>query len=142
MHGVMGLDLMFAEPKDNKVTAFVDADRVQQVLSNLLDNAVKFTEEGAITVSLEKNEGDVVVKVTDSGPGIHPDILPKLFNKFATKSEKGTGLGLYISRSIIEAHGGHIWAENKKDGRGAIFTFSLPLTATDKVQDRIVEKSK
>jgi signal transduction histidine kinase len=136
------VQLMFAESKANKVTAFVDSERVQQVLSNLLDNAVKFTEEGPITVSLEKNEGDVVVKVTDTGPGIHPDILPKLFNKFATKSEKGTGLGLYISRSIIEAHGGHIWAENKKDGRGAIFTFSLPLTATDKVQDRIVEKSK
>jgi signal transduction histidine kinase len=62
--------------------------------------------------------------VKDSGSGIEPEILPKLFSKFGTKSYKGTGLGLYISKNIIEAHGGRIWAENNADGKGATFYFS------------------
>jgi signal transduction histidine kinase len=65
--------------------------------------------------------------VKDSGAGIDPEILPRLCTKFATKSDKGTGLGLYISKSIIHAHGGKIWAENNSDGKGAMFTFSLPI---------------
>ena len=70
------------------------------------------------------------ISVTDTGSGIDPAIMPRLFSKFATKSHKGTGLGLYISKAIVEAHGGKIWAENNKDGRGAKFTFILP-TAID-----------
>ena len=62
---------------------------------------------------------------------IHPDVLPKLFTKFATKSETGTGLGLYISKSIVESHGGKIWAKNNVDGKGSIFTFSLPVYKKD-----------
>ena len=69
----------------------------------------------------------MVIKVKDTGIGISPEIYPKLFTKFATKSDKGTGLGLYISKSIVEAHGGKIWAENNSDGRGATFTFTLPI---------------
>jgi two-component system, OmpR family, sensor histidine kinase VicK len=65
--------------------------------------------------------------VKNSGAGIDPEILPRLFSKFATKSDKGTGLGLFISKSIIEAHGGKIWAENGVDGKGATFSFSLPI---------------
>ena len=92
----------------------------------------KFTQEGTISINLEKKKEDdnndhVVVSVKDTGQGINPEILPKLFTKFATKSETGTGLGLFISKSIIEAHGGKIWAENNMRGSGAIFTFSLPL---------------
>ena len=70
----------------------------------------------------------VVVSVRDAGKGIDSDILPRLFTKFATKSDQGTGLGLYIAKSIIDAHGGIIWAENNKDGKGATFYFTLPLT--------------
>ena len=69
----------------------------------------------------------VIVSVKDSGAGIDPEILPRLFTKFVTKSDKGTGLGLFISKSIIESHGGKIWAENNSDGKGAMFTFSLPI---------------
>ena len=69
----------------------------------------------------------VVISVKDTGTGIDPEILPRLFTKFATKSFAGTGLGLYISKSIVEAHGGKIGAENNSDGRGATFAFSLPL---------------
>jgi signal transduction histidine kinase len=119
------------QPKD----IFIQADRVRiiQVLSNILGNAVKFTEEGTISVNVEQmkeednNDHAVVISVKDTGLGIHPDISPKLFTKFATRSETGTGLGLFISKSIIEAHGGKIWAENNVSSRGATFTFSLPL---------------
>jgi signal transduction histidine kinase len=76
-----------------------------------------------------EDKGKAIVSISDNGEGIDPQIVPRLFNKFATKSEKGgTGLGLFISKSIIEAHGGKIWAENNKDGKGATFSFTLPLS--------------
>ena len=108
-----------------------DRERLIQVISNLLSNAIKFTkEEGMITVETEKRSNDIdllLVRVKDTGTGIDDDIMPRLFEKFVTRSEKGIGLGLFISKSIIEAHGGRIWAENNADRRGATFTFSLPL---------------
>jgi signal transduction histidine kinase len=98
---------------------------------NLLNNAIKFTNEGSITVIVERKDNDnnnIVVSIKDTGMGIDPEMLPKLFIKFATKSETGgTGLGLFISKSIIEKHNGKIWAENNPDRKGAIFAFSLPL---------------
>lgn len=111
--------------------AEADRGRLIQVISNLLSNAIKFTkEEGMITVETEKRSNDMdllLVRVKDTGTGIDDDIMPRLFEKFVTRSEKGIGLGLFISKSIIEAHGGRIWAENNADRRGATFTFSLPL---------------
>jgi signal transduction histidine kinase len=111
-----------------------DKGRISQVISNLLTNAVKFTTEGTIFVSVEKNKNNnsVMVCVKDSGQGIDSTILPRLFTKFASKSYKGTGLGLFISKGIIEAHGGKIWGENNSDGRGANFSFSLPTSYTRK----------
>ena len=104
-----------------------DKDRILQVLSNLLSNALKFTKEGRIAVTTEKVDDEIIVKVKDSGSGVDPEIFPKLFEKFASKSDKGTGLGLYISKNITEAHGGRIWAQNNPDESGATFAFSLPL---------------
>ena len=75
-----------------------------------------------------KDNTEVIITVKDTGAGIHPEILPRLFTKFATKSDIGTGLGLYISKNIVEAHDGRIWAENNSDGKGANFTFTLPLS--------------
>jgi two-component system sensor histidine kinase VicK len=99
-----------------------------------LTNALKFTDRGTISIRAERLEGEYVsISVTDTGSGIDPAMMPRLFSKFATKSNKGTGLGLYISKAIVEAHGGRIWAENNKDGRGAKFTFILP-TAIGYVQ--------
>jgi signal transduction histidine kinase len=103
-----------------------DKERITQVISNLLNNAIKFTEKGIILISTEVKDNGVFVTVKDTGQGIHRDILPRLFSKFASKSFQGTGLGLFISKSIIEAHGGKIWAGNNSDGPGATFTFSLP----------------
>jgi len=117
----------------------VDADRtgLNQVFSNLLSNAIKHTTEGLIYISIEEqidnaksttpNNHYVIVSIKDTGKGISPQMFPKLFTKFGT--DTGTGLGLYVSKNIIEAHGGKIWAENNKDGKGATFTFTLPLAS-------------
>jgi CheY-like chemotaxis protein len=121
------IKLLYHQPQDIFIQA--DKGRITQVILNLLSNAVKSTEEGTISLSLEKKEDNdhVVISVKDTGTGIDPEILPRLFTRFATKSFAGTGLGLYISKSIVEAHGGKIGAENNSDGRGATFAFSLPL---------------
>jgi signal transduction histidine kinase len=106
-----------------------DKGRLTQVLSNLLSNAIKFTQKGTIVISAERKTDDnaIIVSVKDTGTGIAPEFLPRLFEKFATsRSDSGTGLGLYISKRIIEAHGGKIWAENNPDGKGATFSFTLP----------------
>ena len=111
-------------PKDVIVEA--DKGRLSQVLTNLLSNAVKFTEKGTITIHTSESDKEVIVSVRDTGTGIDPEVYQKLFSKFITKSDRGTGLGLFISKSIIESHGGRIWAENNLDGFGATFYFSLP----------------
>jgi two-component system sensor histidine kinase VicK len=116
-------------PSDNNIVLKADKDRLSEVVWNLLDNATKFTEKGDISVASRKENSHITISVKDSGSGIDSDVLPKLFTKFVTKSEKGTGLGLYIAKSIIEAHGGKMWAKNNNDGKGATFTFTLPLTA-------------
>ena len=108
-----------------------DKDRIMQVISNLLDNALKFTSEGVISIAVARRKGEeeiAVLCIQDTGSGIDPEIFPRLFRKFSTKSFSGTGLGLYISKNIIEAHGGRIWAQNSDQGKhGATFYFSLPL---------------
>jgi two-component system sensor histidine kinase VicK len=125
------LQINFLEAK-HPVHLEADKTRLYQVIANLLTNAIKFTNEGTITVSADVNDNnnELIVTVRDSGEGIHSDIIPRLFTKFATKSNTGTGLGLYIAKNIIEAHGGRIWAENNQDGKGANFTFTLPLSPT------------
>jgi signal transduction histidine kinase len=137
----------YEEKQEDKVeTIFVQADksRLTQVISNLLSNAIKFTNKGTICLNLEKtvsqsvkdvNQEEVIISVRDTGIGIDSQLLDKLFSKFVTTSEKeprGTGLGLFISKSIIEAHGGTIRAINNPDGRGATFSFSLPLSCLEK----------
>ncbi|MFL6378422.1 MAG: sensor histidine kinase, partial [Nitrososphaeraceae archaeon] len=121
-------DLIFVE---------ADAGRIAQVIYNLLNNAVKFTkakineEEGErraiININTENVNGHAIVSIKDAGTGIDPKIMPRLFEKFATNSHQGTGLGLFISKSIIQAHGGKIWAENNTNVKGATFAFSLPI---------------
>jgi signal transduction histidine kinase len=127
------------DPGGSAFIVKADKTRIMQVVSNLLTNAIKFTEKGKIVIGLDntnavsqKEEGEqvgerkVIVSFKDSGAGIDPEIIDKLFEKFATKSDKGTGLGLFICRNIIEAHDGRIWAKNNPEGKGATFAFSLP----------------
>jgi signal transduction histidine kinase len=116
---------------------FIEADklRIIQVISNILDNAVKFSKAnlnkgmgvGIVNINAEKVDDQAIVSINDSGMGIDPEIMPRLFEKFASKSFQGTGLGLYICKSIVQAHGGKIWAKNNIDGKGATFAFSLPI---------------
>jgi two-component system, OmpR family, sensor histidine kinase VicK len=110
----------------NPIMVHADKNRIVQVLSNLLDNAIKFTPSGTIIISTKRDDNLVIVNVKDTGKGIDPEIHPKLFQRFITNSDSGTGLGLFISKSIIEAQSGSIWAQNNKDG-GATFSFTLPI---------------
>ena len=124
------LKIFFTEPVGSY---YVEADmgRLTQVVSNLLSNAVKFTDKGGdISVHVEKDDTNqqIIVSVKDNGQGIDPEIFPRLFSKFTSKSHVGTGLGLFISKKIIEAHGGRIWAQNNSGGKGSTFSFTLPMS--------------
>src|ERR687894_635012 len=135
------------EPKDILLVA--DKVRVGRVISNLLNNAIKFTANGKITLNTEdieqnepnyretkfeqKNEQqsrEIQVSIKDTGTGLSPAILPKLFSKFVSTDSGGTGLGLFVSKNIVEAHGGKIQAQNNDDGKGATFSFIIPKAAT------------
>jgi signal transduction histidine kinase len=115
----------------------IDEEKIRQVVLNLIDNSVKYTKQGSITVSLKESDGQIVFTVSDSGLGIKPEDLPNLFKKFSRGTgtslvhTEGTGLGLYVARMMIEAHNGKIWAESDGEGRGSRFMFSLPVN-TDK----------
>ena len=125
------------KPKEDNIIVEADKGRISQVVSNLIDNAIKFTPNGTLNVTTEilneTNKSEALVSIKDSGNGIDPEITQKLFSKFVTKSFSGTGLGLFISKNIIEAHGGRIWAVNNnssgREERGATFYFTLPLAS-------------
>ena len=130
------IKVIYPPHQSRDISIEADKGRINQVIHNLLDNSLKFTYSGTIAITAEmkkENENvndEVVVWVKDTGTGIDSQIFPRLFSKFATKSEVGgTGLGLFISKSIVQAHGGRIWAENNSEGgKGATFYFSLPLS--------------
>jgi signal transduction histidine kinase len=133
------IKFVYSSDDDDNYTIHADRNGISRVLSNLINNSIKFITQrdgGVISIVVEHKESDtetkgskgiIVVSIKDNGKGIDKEIMPKLFTKFTTKSFQGTGLGLYISKSIIEAHGGRIWAENNEDGKGATFSFALPL---------------
>ena len=132
------LKLLYKTNDDNII---VKADRLRlgQVISNLIRNAIKFTKEGVILITVRKDDSRVIVSVKDTGSGIDPEIEPRLFSKFASKSFEGTGLGLFICKSIVEAHNGKIWAENNADGKGATFSFSIPITPIQQANMKLVD---
>ena len=122
------------------ILVFADKGRIYQVIYNLLANSVKFTHEGYIRVVVERNSHEIIVSVIDSGKGIDSDFMTRLFTKFSTKSETGTGLGLFICKSIIEAHGGKIWANNNSGGKGSTFSFTLAYGDTDPTERVSVDR--
>ena len=125
------------EPSKDIILVNADKGRIIQVLSNLLDNALKFTKEGNIIITIKKikENQQVMVTIKDSGTGLDPEIIPQLFKKFATKSEQGTGLGLFISKNIIETHDGIMWGENNSESNGSTFYFTLPIWQTNKTYE-------
>ena len=126
------IDLKFESSIEEAVVS-ADKERIAQVVSNLLDNAIKFTSKGEVQVLIKKVDGDAVIQVLDDGPGIDPQVFPLLFTKFGARSQGGTGLGLFICKGIVEAHGGKISGRNNTEsGRtGAVFEFTLPLLANE-----------
>jgi signal transduction histidine kinase len=122
--------------KKEPIIVLADRERLYQVISNLIKNALKFTDKGEVVIKAERikispnnysNSSEAIVTIRDTGSGIDPEIMPRLFTKFSTRSDSGTGLGLFISKAIVEAHGGRMWAQNNPDGPGATFWFTLPL---------------
>jgi signal transduction histidine kinase len=132
-YGSDQIRIVYDEPSKDNSLVNADKGRLIQVLSNLLDNALKFTKEGDIVITIQKlkDNQELMISIKDSGTGIDPEILPQLFKKFATKSEQGTGLGLFISKNIIEAHGGTMWGENNSESNGSTFYFTLPTWKSD-----------
>jgi two-component system sensor histidine kinase VicK len=156
MSGDLRLVYEHNDEKDRDIFVEADGEKISRVICNLLSNAVKFTKKGTITISVAiqnkgdampsttdddkssissisrnaaiKENGEAIVSVKDTGTGIDPHMIPRLFSKFATKSFDGTGLGLFVSKSMIDAHGGKMWAKNNQDGKGATFAFSLPIS--------------
>ena len=133
----VSLKIIYDHVSETEANIYIEADKykISQVVYNLLNNAIKFTNEGSITISVKRkddkveNKKAIVVSVKDTGKGIDSEMLPRLFTRFATKSFSGTGLGLFVSKYIVEAHGGEIWAENNVEGKGATFSFTLPLSS-------------
>lgn len=116
---------IFYEPIHVRI--FADRYRITQVISNIINNAIKFTDQGTITIEGIVNSNVLTIKITDTGKGIDNEIINRLFDKFVSRSEQGTGLGLFISKNIIESHGGKIIGFNNENGVGATFVFTLPL---------------
>src|SRR5437867_4839029 len=129
------VELRYKQTEANSLLIYADRAKLTQVVSNLLNNAIKFTQAGSITVDVVKNDNKAIVRIKDTGTGIHPRVESKLFSKFVTNSSSGTGLGLFISKSIVEAHGGKISGSNNTNGKGATFSFSLPLVELDMAQN-------
>jgi signal transduction histidine kinase len=145
------IEIAFADPRVDPIVVEADKIRIYEVIANLLTNATKFTRKNnsdssdgintiTIFTDIKSNQADkkgsssnsgvgeeVIISVRDRGTGIDPNVQRKLFSKFVTTSETGSGLGLFISKGIVEAHGGRMWAQNNTDGKGATFYFSLPL---------------
>jgi two-component system sensor histidine kinase VicK len=128
------IEIVYHAPNE-PIMIEADKTRIYEVVSNLLRNAIKFTDSGTITITSRLEGKNAIISIKDTGRSIDPELMPRLFTKFASKSETGTGLGLYLSKKIIEAHDGKIWAENNKDEKGATFAFTLPLVKSLTHQD-------
>jgi signal transduction histidine kinase len=129
------VEMRYNPSETNPLLVYADRAKLTQVVSNLLNNAIKFTQAGSITVDVVKDDNKAIVRIKDTGAGIHPRVESKLFSKFVTNSSSGTGLGLFISKSIVEAHGGKISGSNNTNDKGATFSFSLPLVELDVAQN-------
>jgi len=133
-HGIdISMELIKTGIQDQEIVILGDRMRIAQLMANLFENAIKFMDvgkNGLVAIYIEKirrDNSEVRISVTDNGKGISDDILPKLFSKFAKGSESGTGLGLFICKGIVEAHGGRIWANNNLNSPGATVSFTLPI---------------
>jgi signal transduction histidine kinase len=126
------IELIYNVPTEALPAVMMDKEKVRQVINNMVDNAIKYTKQGSVTMSIEKTPTDLVMKVKDTGRGVDPKIAPTLFSKYtrgkdAATAATGLGLGLYVAKVIIEQNHGRIWVESEGEGKGSTFIFSLPL---------------
>ncbi len=126
------LELVFEKPTQEIPVITADKEKVRQVINNFIDNAIKYTEKGKITVSVSKTDKDITLRVSDTGRGVSKEQLKNIFGKYdrgnsAPRNSTGLGLGLYVAKVIIEQHKGKIWVESKGEGKGSSFLFSLPI---------------
>lgn len=127
-----GLDLRIRLPKKSLPKIDIDTGKIREAVANVIDNAIKYTPRGSVTVSVEAGPSSVTITVSDTGVGIRPDELDNLFRKFVRSEEttkvsvSGTGLGLYVGRNFVEAHGGRMWAESEGIGKGSSFFIEIP----------------
>ena len=132
-----GLRLSFVADDRVAYVTRIDAGKMTEVVSNLLDNAIKYTPHGSIAVKLSRGDESLLLSIEDTGVGIDATILPKLFQKYVRAADAsatnagGTGLGLYVAREYVEAHGGKIWALTRGKGKGATFFVELPSRASE-----------
>lgn len=117
----------------NPLLVSCDESKIEQCMYNLLDNAVKFTTQGLVVVNISASPEEITIQIRDMGQGVDSEVGERLFEKFVTKSEGGTGLGLYVTKKIVEAHGGKIWAGNNQDGPGSTFGFAIPRNANEEI---------
>jgi signal transduction histidine kinase len=131
-----GLNLVFASDDDYSIN--VDPSKIRQVISNLVSNAIKFSNSGEIQITLQRKTKDILCSVHDSGIGISEKNLTRIFDKFfqATSGSKGSGIGLTIAKAWVEAHGGKIWAESAGEGEGTTFHFSLSISQVNNSVDK------
>jgi signal transduction histidine kinase len=128
-----GLTLTTALDGSHKYMVYADQAKMKEVITNIIDNAIKYTPTGSVAVSIKNERGDVIIKVADTGVGINQEIIPFLFKEFSRSdlqkvNIRGTGLGLYLARKFTEGHNGKIWAESRGEGKGAEFYIRIPET--------------
>jgi signal transduction histidine kinase len=124
---------VYHAPKEKIPDVVMDPQKVREVIMNLADNAIKYTDQGKVEIFLEKNGNEVKYWVQDTGRGMTPDDIGKLFKKFSRVGSsrlvhtEGTGLGLYIAKQIIKKHNGKIWASSQGEGKGSTFALALKI---------------
>lgn len=132
-----GLYLEYAKPETTLPEIMIDGDRLKEVISNMVDNAIKYTSKGGVKLKIEEKAGNIRVTVSDTGMGVMDDEMPHLFTKFSRGKDtkrlnvNGIGLGLYVGKFVVEAHSGHIWAESKGENKGSRFILELPINSQD-----------
>ena len=141
------IKLVFNKPKTILPVINADKEKVRQVINNLVDNAIKYTQAGQVAVSLDKTDKDVILKVTDTGKGVPKGEIGKIFEKFSRGKDSqnysaGLGLGLYLAQVVINQHQGKIWAESPGINKGSIFAFSLPIKSPLKSDSSTLDLTK
>ncbi|MDD3498228.1 MAG: HAMP domain-containing sensor histidine kinase, partial [Candidatus Moranbacteria bacterium] len=143
-----GLELVLSNPKERLPKIFMDGKKIREVISNLVDNAIKYTREGKVEIVASERDGNIRIEVKDTGVGVPREEMPYLFKKFSRGKNpgrlgaEGTGLGIFVGKKIVEDHGGKIWIESEGANKGSTFIIELPVRAVEQEEKRIIEEER